>query len=91
MLVQGAMLEEAHCAGQISVIELHNSDITSEGVKHLAKLPEQLINKLEGLYLGHNTLATGSCAAIAHLIPNLINLKRLSLSYLHKVDEGEAV
>ena len=39
MLVRGAMEEETHCTGGISEINLSRNDITSEGMKHLLKIP----------------------------------------------------
>ena len=42
MLVRGAVEEETHCTGGISVLELSFNAITSEGVKHLLSLPKQL-------------------------------------------------
>ena len=51
MIRRGAMEEETHCTGGISVMKLCGDDITSEGVKHLSCFPKQLINNLKILTL----------------------------------------
>ena len=80
MLVRGAVEEETNCTGGISEINLGKNDITSEGVKHLLKVPNQLINKLKTLTLHHSKLDSESCAVLAHLIPHMPHLKILILS-----------
>ena len=51
MIRRGAMEEETHCTGGISVMKLCGDDITCEGVKHLSCFPKQLINNLKILAL----------------------------------------
>ena len=80
MLVRGAVEEETHCTGGISRIDLRESSITSEGVKHLSTFPSQMINKLEELCLSDNNLDSESCPALAQLISLAPHLKRLDLS-----------
>ena len=53
MLVRGAVEEETHCTGGISVIDLSENNITSEGVKHLSDFPRQ--SHLMKLNLSHNS------------------------------------
>ena len=91
MLVRGAVEEETKCTGGISVINLGEKDITSEGVKHLLKFPKQLIDKLEKLNLCDNKLDSESCAALAHLIPHMPHLKTLKLSCNPNIGQGGAV
>ena len=56
-----------------------------------------LVNKLEALHLGHNKLESAqeilseSREAITLLIPHVPYLKKLSLSYIHRIVPGEAV
>ena len=93
MLVRGTEEMKPDCKGRISEIDLHNSDVT---VKHLLKLLP-LVNKLEALHLGHNKLDSAqkilseSSEAIALMIPHLPHLKKLSLSYIHRIVPGEVV
>ena len=91
MLVRGAVEEETHCTGVISEIDLSENDITSEGVKHLLKVPNQLINKLKTLSLAGNKLDSEFCAALAHLIPHMPHLKKLNLSNNLNIGQGGAV
>ena len=91
MLVRGAVEEETHCTGEISVLNLSGNNITSEGVKHLSTFPNQMINKLEVLCLADNHLDSDSCPAIATLIPHALHLKRLDLSNNPNIGQGVAV
>ena len=91
MLVQGAAEEKTNCMGGISEIHLSMNDITSEGVKHLLKFPKQMINKLETLTLRYNELDSGSCAALAHLIPHVPHLKTLHLTGNPNIGQGGTV
>ena len=91
MLVRGALEEETHCRGGISVMNLSASDITSEGVKYLPCLPVQLISKLEALYLKYNNLDSKSCAVLAHFISHVPHLKKLRLSFNPSIGEGGTV
>ena len=91
MLVRGAVEEETHCTGGISRIGLRKNGITSEGVKHLSTFPNQMINKLEELYLSDNNLDSESCPALAQLIPRAPHLKRLDLSNNPNIGQGVAV
>ena len=91
MLMQGAVEEETHCTGGISMINLYWNDITSEGVKHLLGFPKQPINKLKALNLSANKLDSQSCAVLAHLIPHVPHLKKLNLSYNRNIGQGGTV
>ena len=91
MLVRGAVEEKTQCTGGISEIDLMRNDITSEGVKHLLRFPNQLINKLETLNLRENKLDSESCAALANLIPHMPHLKELNLSNNPNIGQGGAV
>ena len=91
MLVQGTVEEETHCTGGISEIHLSMNYITSEGVKHLLKFPNQMINKLKTLTLRHNKLDSGSCATLAHLIPHMPHLKTLRLTGNRNIGQGGTV
>ena len=91
MLVRGAVEEETHCTGGISEINLILNCITSEGMKHLLKVPNQLINKLKTLNLFDNKLDSESCAVLAHLIPHVPHLKKLNLSDNRNIGQGGAV
>ena len=91
MLVRGAVEEETHCTGGISVLELSFNAITSEGVKHLLSLPKQLRNRLETLGLTHNFLDPKCCKQLVHLIPDMPYLKDLYLSGNVQIDQGGAV
>ena len=89
MLVRGTVEEETHCTGGISEINLRGNHITSEGVKHLLKLPKQIINKLETF--NQTNLNSESCAALAHLIPHMPHLKILDLSQNSNIGQGRTV
>ena len=91
MLIRGAVEEETHCTGGISRIGLRKNGITSEGVKHLSTSPNQMLNKLEELYLSDNNLDSESCPALAQLIPCAPHLKRLELSNNPNIGQGVAV
>ena len=91
MLVRGAVDEETHCTGGFSTIDLSKNGITSEGVKYLSTFPNQMINKLEVLYLSDNSLDSESCPALAQLIPHAPHLKRLDLSNNPNIGQGMAV
>ena len=91
MLVQGAVEEETHCTGGIAEINLILNRITSEGIKHLLKVPNQLINKLKTLNLFGNKLDSEFCAALAHLIPHMPHLKKLDLSDNPNIGQGGTV
>ena len=77
MLMRGAVEEETHCTGRISEISLNGNGITSQGVKHLLSLPKYLIDKLETLDLSSNKLDS---KFLAHLMPHMPHLKKLTLS-----------
>ena len=91
MLVRGAVEEETHSTGGISRIHLSENGITSEGVKHLLTFPNQMMNKLEELYLSGNNLDSESCPALAQLIPRAPHLKKLDLSNNPNIGQGMAV
>ena len=91
MLVRGAVEEETHCTGGISMINLWWNDITSEGVKHLLSFPKQSINKLKALNLSANKLDSESCAVLAHLIPHVPHLKKLDLFNNLNIGQGGTV
>jgi len=91
MLVRGAVEEETSCTGGISHINLQWNEVTTEGVKHLLKLPKKLINKLGTLKLDNSHLNSESCAALAHLIPHMPHLKELNLSANRNIGPGGAV
>ena len=91
MLVRGAVEGETHCTGGISEINLILNHTTSEGMKHLLKVPNQLINNLETLSLLGNKLDSEFCAALAHLIPHIPQLKILILSQNPNIGQGGAV
>ena len=91
MLIQGAVEDETHCTGRISGMNLSTNNIRSEGVKQLLKFPMHLIGGLESLYLDRNNLNSGACVALAHLIPCIPHLKRLSLSDNPAIGQGGAV
>ena len=82
MLVRGTVEEKTHCTGEISMIDLNQNGITSEGVKHLLSLPKQMIKKLKTLSLGdvNSEIDSKSCAMLACLIPHVPHLKILDLS-----------
>ena len=94
MLVRGAVEEETHCTGGISEIHLFFDDITSEGVKHLLKVPDldQLINRLEIFDLSlNNNLDSEFCIVLAHVIPHMRHLKILNLFDNFHIGPGGAV
>ena len=91
MLIQGAVEEETHCTGGISEMNLSMNNIRSEGVKQLVDFPTHLIDGLESLYLDRNNLNSGACTALAHFIPHIPHLKRLSLSDNPAIGQGGAV
>ena len=91
MLTQGAVEEETHCTGGISEMNLSMNNIRSEGVKQLLDFPTHLIDGLESLYLDRNNLNSGACTALAHFIPRIPHLKRLSLSDNPAIGQGGAV
>ena len=101
MLVHGTVEGETHCTGKISLLDLNESGITFEVVKHLLTFPKQLINRLGALYLENsdtvyhtvcnNQLDSGSCATLAHLIPHIPHLKKLGLSDNPNIGQGGAV
>ena len=91
MLVRGAVEEETNCTGGISVIKINWNNVTTEGVKHLLKLPTKLINKLESLDLYANDLNSESCATLAHLIQHMPHLKELNLSINYNIGLGGAI
>ena len=91
MLVRGAVEEETHCTGGISEIYLGESGITSEGVRHLANFPKQLINKLETLILHNNKLDSESCAILAYLILHTPHLNTLRLHNNRNIGQGGTV
>ena len=89
MLVRGAVEEEAHCTGGISVVNVSENNITAEGVKYLLNL--QFMNKSKTLALSLNWLDSESCAVLAHHIPHVPHLKKLDLSYNLNIGQGGAV
>ena len=91
LLVRGAVEEETHCTGGISEINLNENGITSEGMKSLLHLPEQVINILKTLDLSLNKLDSESCATLTHLISHTPHLKRLNLSSNPIIGQGGAV
>ena len=101
MLVHGTVEGGTHCTGGISILDLNESGITFEGVKHLLTFPKQLINSLEVLYLYNldtvyrtvcnNQLDSKACATLAHLIPRIPHLKTLDLSDNPNIRQGGAV
>ena len=92
MLVRGVMEKKTHSTGRIYWIDLTCvNDITSEGVKHLLDFPEQFINELGGLGLGNNLLDSRSCSTLAHFIPHVPHLKKLSVAINPNIGEGGAV
>ena len=91
MLVRGAVEEETHCTGGLYEINFSRNDITSEGVKHLLKIPKQLINKLQTLDLYNGKLDSESCATLACLSPHLPYLKILDLSHNPNIGLGKTV
>ena len=78
LLVRGATEEETHCTGGISEMDLSNSDITSEGAKHLAHLIPHMPH-LKSLKLSHNLISKGASPLLASLSV-LNSLQHLSLS-----------
>ena len=90
LLVRGAVEEDTHCTGEISEIRLSMNNITSEGLKHLLKFPNQMINKLKKLTLRQNKLDSDSCTTYVHLIPHMPHLKIIRLSH-NPIGQGGAV
>ena len=82
------------------MLDVIESGITFEGVKHLLNFPKQLLNKLEALYLRNfdtvhrvcnNQLDSNSCATLAYLIPYIPHLKQLDLSDNPNISQGGTV
>ena len=92
MLVRGVVEKKTHSTGRIYWIDLTcENDITSEGVKHLLDFPKQFINELGGLSLSNNLLDSRSCSSLAHFIPHVPHLKKLSVAINPNIGEGGAV
>ena len=91
MLVRGAVEEEINCTGGFLELKLIQTDISSEGMKLLLKLPKQLINKMESLVLLSSHLNSESCATLAHLIPHTPCLKQLCLSFNPAIGQGGTI
>ena len=90
MLVRGAVEEDTNCTGGISKIILRRNNITTEGVKHLLKIPRKL-NNLGTLNLHFNDLNSESCVTLSHLIPHMPHLKELDLSHNRGIGPGGTV
>ena len=90
MLVRGAVEEDTNCTGGISKIILRQNNITTEGVKHLLKIPRKL-NNLGTLSLRFNDLNSESCVTLTQLIPHMPHLKELDLSDNVDIGPGGAV
>ena len=89
MFVRGVMEKETHCTGGIAELELKHNNI-SEGVKHLLRLPERLINTLKGFFLQYSELDSATCADLANLMSHMPDLEGFGLCD-EKCDNSESL
>ena len=91
MLVRGTLERCLQFTGSISHLNMCYNDISSEGLKYLLKLPNELLGgRLEELDLGSNQLDSESCRLLSHSIPAMTSLKSLNL-YGNPIGNGESV
>ena len=90
MLVRGIVEEKNYSTGGIRAMNLSVNCITSEAVKHLSNIPKEMIKSLRILLLDRNSLASGFCAILSHLISHVPHLNELNLSE-NEIGHGGAV
>ena len=84
------MLSSSQLSSSVDALSLKATPLGQEGVTHLERLPPVILNKIQVFSLDQCGIDMPTLSRLAHLFPQMSQLKSVSIQLYHKGGQNEA-